>query len=92
MFAGAGLCFQRDLHHDHYPGLAADPSNVAQAYQFYPDLRHHVLTFVVTGPIVARYGGGAALQASNLLYVTVFVLCLLLGFVSRHRIHSQAVG
>lgn len=47
-----------------------------------------MLTFVITGPIVARYGVSAALQASNLLYVTVFVLCFLLGFVSRHRIHS----
>lgn len=51
-----------------------------------------MLTFVVTGPIVARYGVGAALQISNLLYVTVFILCLLLGFVSRHRTHSQAIG
>lgn len=51
-----------------------------------------MLPFVITGPIVARYGVGAALQASNLLYVTVFVLCLLLGFVSRYRTHSQAVG
>lgn len=49
-----------------------------------------MLTFVVTGPIVARYGVGAALQTSNLLYVMVFILCLLLGFVSRHRTHSQA--
>ncbi|MGL9723801.1 MFS transporter TsgA [Sodalis sp. (in: enterobacteria)] len=50
-----------------------------------------MLTFVVTGPIVARYGVGAALQTSNLLYVTVFILCLLLGFVSRHSTHTQAI-
>lgn len=51
-----------------------------------------MLTFVVTGPIVARYGVSAALQTANLLYAAVFVLCLLLGFVSRHRSHSQAIG
>lgn len=50
-----------------------------------------MLTFVVTSPIVARYGVGAALKTSNLLYVTVFILCLLLGFVSRHRTHTQAI-
>ncbi|KYP97550.1 transporter [Sodalis-like endosymbiont of Proechinophthirus fluctus] len=50
-----------------------------------------MLTFIVTGPIVAHYGVSAALQTSNLLYVTVFVLCLLLGFVSRHRTHSQTI-
>lgn len=51
-----------------------------------------MLTFVVTSPIVARYGVVAALQTSNLLYVTVFILCLLLGFISRHRTHNQAIN
>lgn len=51
-----------------------------------------MLTFVITGPIVARYGVSAALQICNILYVKVFILCLLLGLVSRHRTHSQAIG
>ncbi len=47
-----------------------------------------MLTFVVTSPIVSAYGPKAALYTSNGLYLTVFVLCLLLGFVTRHRQHS----
>ncbi|MGL9769221.1 MAG: MFS transporter TsgA [Sodalis sp. (in: enterobacteria)] len=47
-----------------------------------------MLTFIVTGPIVARYGINAALQICNILYVKVFILFLLLGLVSRHRTHS----
>ncbi|WMQ74146.1 MAG: Protein TsgA [Sodalis sp.] len=44
-------------------------------------------------PSVARYGVGAALQTFNLLlpYITVFILCPLLDFVSRHRTHTQAI-
>ncbi len=47
-----------------------------------------MLTFVVTGPIVASYGAKAALTASNTLYLAVFILCLLLGFVSKHRLYG----
>ncbi|AFJ45387.1 MFS transporter TsgA [Shimwellia blattae] len=44
-----------------------------------------MLTFVVTGPIVAHSGPQAALFTANGLYAVVFVMCFLLGFVSRHR-------
>ena len=47
-----------------------------------------MLTFVVTGPIVASSGPLAALTTSNALYAVVFVMCLVLGFVSRHRQHA----
>ncbi|TKI05052.1 MFS transporter TsgA [Martelella alba] len=48
-----------------------------------------MLTFVVTGPIVATYGEKAALFTANTLYMAVFVLCLLLGFVSKHRLYGH---
>ena len=44
-----------------------------------------MLTFVVTGPIVASHGPQAALYTANGLYAVVFVMCFALGFVSRHR-------
>ncbi len=44
-----------------------------------------MLTFVVTAPIVSHDGPLAALMTSNGLYLTVFVCCLLLGFVTKHR-------
>lgn len=44
-----------------------------------------MLTFVVTGPIVAHSGPQAALFTANGLYAVVFVMCVLLGFVTRHR-------
>ncbi len=47
-----------------------------------------MLTFVVTGPIVAHSGPQAALLTANGLYAVVFVMCFVLGFVSRHRQHS----
>jgi TsgA-like MFS transporter len=47
-----------------------------------------MLTFVVTGPIVAHSGPLAALQTANGLYAVVFVMCLILGFVTRHRQHN----
>ena len=47
-----------------------------------------MLTFVVTGPIVAHSGPLAALTTANGLYAVVFVMCLVLGFVSRHRQHA----
>ncbi|WP_312952890.1 MFS transporter TsgA [Superficieibacter sp.] len=49
-----------------------------------------MLTFVVTGPIVASSGPQAALLTANGLYAVVFVMCLVLGFVTRHRQHSLA--
>ncbi|NDL64490.1 MFS transporter TsgA [Acerihabitans arboris] len=49
-----------------------------------------MLTFVVTGPIVAHLGVKAALSTANALYLAVFVLCLSLGFVTRHRLHGHA--
>ncbi|NRM20482.1 MFS transporter TsgA [Salmonella enterica subsp. enterica serovar Typhi] len=48
-----------------------------------------MLTFVVTGPIVAHSGPQAALLTANGLYAVVFVMCFALGFVSRHRQHSS---
>jgi TsgA-like MFS transporter len=47
-----------------------------------------MLTFVVTGPIVAHRGPLAALITANALYAVVFVMCFALGFVTRHRQHS----
>ncbi len=47
-----------------------------------------MLTFVVTGPIVAHSGPQAALLTANGLYAVVFVMCLLLGFVTKHRQHA----
>ncbi|VDR24189.1 putative transporter [Raoultella terrigena] len=51
-----------------------------------------MLTFVVTGPIVAASGPLAALQTANGLYAVVFVMCIILGFVSRHRQHGAQAG
>jgi TsgA-like MFS transporter len=48
-----------------------------------------MLTFVVTGPIVASSGVHAALTTANALYLAVFVMCLLLGFVTKHRNHGH---
>lgn len=49
-----------------------------------------MLTFIVTGPIVAKSGAHAALASANGLYLVVFVMCLLLGFVTRHRLHGHS--
>lgn len=49
-----------------------------------------MLTFIVTGPIVAKSGAHAALATANGLYLVVFVMCLLLGFVTRHRLHDHS--
>jgi TsgA-like MFS transporter len=51
-----------------------------------------MLTFVVTGPIVAHSGPLAALHTANGLYAVVFVMCLALGFVTRHRQHNAAAA
>lgn len=50
-----------------------------------------MLTFVVTGPIVAQGGAHAALATSNALYAVVFVMCVLLGLVTKHRSHGHAM-
>lgn len=49
-----------------------------------------MLTFVVTGPIVAHNGPQAALNTANGLYAVVFVMCFALGFVTRHRRHGTS--
>jgi TsgA-like MFS transporter len=48
-----------------------------------------MLTFVVTGPIVAHSGAHAALATANGLYFVVFVMCVILGFVTKHRTHGH---
>ena len=48
-----------------------------------------MLTFVVTGPIVAKSGAHAALATANGLYFVVFLMCLILGFVTKHRTHGH---
>lgn len=48
-----------------------------------------MLTFVVTGPIVANSGVHAALTTANGLYLAVFVMCLILGFFTKHRSHGH---
>ncbi|VAX77036.1 Protein TsgA [Serratia symbiotica] len=47
-----------------------------------------MLTFVVTGPIVAKGGAHAALITATSLYAAVVVMCILLGFVTKHRRHN----
>lgn len=48
-----------------------------------------MLTFVVTGPIVANSDVHAALATANGLYLAVFVMCLILGFFTKHRSHGH---
>ena len=48
-----------------------------------------MLTFVVTGPIVEKSGVHTALSTANGLYAVVFVMCVLLGFVTKHRQHGH---
>ncbi|WP_017350026.1 MFS transporter TsgA [Pantoea sp. A4] len=48
-----------------------------------------MLTFIVTAPIVDAGGPHAALYTANGLYAAVFVMCVLVGFVTRHRQHSK---
>ncbi|HIF9103289.1 TPA: MFS transporter TsgA [Photobacterium damselae] len=49
-----------------------------------------MLTFVVTSPIVESFGTHAALMTANGLYAVVFLMCFLVGFVTKHRIHGHA--
>ncbi len=48
-----------------------------------------MLTFVVTSPIVEHSGPHAALLTANGLYAVVFILSLLLGFVSKHKLNNK---
>ena len=48
-----------------------------------------MLTFVVTGPIVEKSGVHTALATANGLYAVVFVMCVLLGLVTKHRSHGH---
>ena len=51
-----------------------------------------MLTFVVTGPIVAHSGPHAALHTSNALYAVVFIMCLILSLVTKHRQHNAVAA
>ena len=51
-----------------------------------------MLTFVVTSPIVKHYGTHMALLTANALYAFVFVMCFLVGFVTKHRIYGHAAS
>ncbi|BAH83101.1 MFS transporter TsgA [Candidatus Ishikawella capsulata] len=44
-----------------------------------------MLTFIVTSPIVAKSGIHNALITSNILYLIVFIMCLLMGYFTKHR-------
>ena len=48
-----------------------------------------MLTFVVTAPIVEKSGVHTALATANGLYAVVFVMCVLLGLVTKHRSHGH---
>jgi len=48
-----------------------------------------MLTFIVTSPIVEYYGAHAALLASNGFYAVVFLMCIPVGFVTKHRIYNH---
>ncbi|WP_343192117.1 MFS transporter TsgA [Buchnera aphidicola] len=43
-----------------------------------------LLTFIVTSPIVKTYGVKGALITANILYIMVFVLCIILIFFTKH--------
>ncbi|HMI77076.1 MAG TPA: MFS transporter TsgA [Buchnera sp. (in: enterobacteria)] len=44
-----------------------------------------LLTFIITGPIISRYGILSALITSNILYFIVFILSLILSFFTQHK-------
>ncbi|CAL4043988.1 MFS transporter TsgA [Buchnera aphidicola] len=46
-----------------------------------------LLTFIVTSPIVAKFGITSALITANILYLIVFILLFILGFFTKHRKH-----
>lgn len=86
----SGLLLQRDLYHHHHPGSQQTkvPSPKLVNFVLTCGTIGTMLTFVVTGPIVEHSGPQAALLTANGLYAVVFVMCFLLGFVSRHRQHN----
>ena len=51
-----------------------------------------MLTFVVTSPIVSHSGPHAALFTANGLYAVVFILSVLLGFVSKHKLNNKSAA
>lgn len=44
-----------------------------------------MLTFIITGPIVDRYGIITALKISNILYLEVFIICFLFKFFKNKK-------
>lgn len=44
-----------------------------------------LLTFIITSPIVAKFGITSALITANILYLIVFILCLILGIFTKHK-------
>lgn len=50
-----------------------------------------MLTFIVTGPIVSKYGAHAALSTATILYAVVLLMCILLGFVTKHRYQNHVM-
>ncbi|HXK00410.1 MAG TPA: MFS transporter TsgA [Buchnera sp. (in: enterobacteria)] len=44
-----------------------------------------LLTFIVTGPIVSKFGITSALITANILYLIVFILCFILGYSTKHK-------
>ncbi|HAT1583189.1 TPA: MFS transporter TsgA [Raoultella ornithinolytica] len=48
-----------------------------------------MLTFIVTAPIVKKFDVHAPLVTANILYLCVFVLCIILSFFSKHKQHDK---
>lgn len=48
-----------------------------------------MLTFVVSSQIVEKIGTHAVLTTASGLYLAVFIMCLLLGFFTKHRNHGH---
>lgn len=49
-----------------------------------------MLTFIVTSPLVEIGGPILAINTANALYFAVFILCIVAGFFSKHRVNSSA--
>ncbi|UDG79388.1 Protein TsgA [Candidatus Ecksteinia adelgidicola] len=50
-----------------------------------------MLTFIITSPIVVKGGAHAALNTATLCYAIVTVMCILLGFVTKHRNYQNVI-
>lgn len=48
-----------------------------------------MLTFIVTSPLVKIGGPILAIKTANWLYFAVFILCIIAGFFSKHRVNSS---